>query len=100
MKREGGGENGSVYWEWCVRSVQISGTMLWTAIFLSCALAIPYIVRSFIQLPVSHEPSTFMNVRQLTEKLIESRPNYMIVFDFAVAAGVLRELVPYLHFPS
>lgn len=26
-----------------------------------------------------------MNVRQLTEKLIESRPNYMIVFDFAVA---------------
>lgn len=36
-----------------------------------------------------------MNVRQLTtEKLIESRPNYMIVFDFAVAAAAVS--VPFI----
>lgn len=64
------------------------------------SVCIRYIVRSFIQLPVSHEPgraepSTFMNVRQLTtEKLIESRPNYMIVFDFAVAAAAVS--VPFI----
>lgn len=53
-----------------------------------------------------------MNVRQLTEKLIESRPNYMIVFDFAVVVVVVPTaaivcvsfIFPFLknffHFPS